>query len=148
MIYTYINSISSEKILLSAIIGMFYTIYSINNSNISTKGVIGIIISIFFGWYIIDESKTISHKYTLIINNIITEIPILKGLMNYQDILIFFYESRQLIDYDYIHYKRSVVSCIEMMKIYETIKKSNRIRYNYDIILILRGTTLFYIILD
>ena len=84
MIYTYINSISSNKILLSAIIGIFYTIYSINNSNISTKGVIGIIISIFIGWYILDKSKTITHKYNLINNNIITEIPILKGLINYQ----------------------------------------------------------------
>ena len=38
MIYNYINTIYSKKILFFVIMIIFYTIYSINNSNLSMKG--------------------------------------------------------------------------------------------------------------
>jgi hypothetical protein len=143
MIYDYINSIHLKKTLILSIIIIFYTISSINSSNLSIKGIVGIIISLLLAWYIFDKEKSTIKKSNILIHNIIDEIPILKGLSNYENILMFFYNNKVLINHDYIHYKRSVYYCIEMISLYELIKKQSkhkdnnykRIKYNYDIML-------------
>lgn len=137
MIYNYINSISSKKTIVLSIIIIFYTIYSINSSNLSIKGIIGIIISLLFAWYIIDKEKSIIQKQNTFINDIIFEVPLLKKLSKYEDVFMFFYNNKDLINNDYIHYKQSVKYCIEMISIYELIKlqSNSNIKYNYDIML-------------
>ena len=143
MIYNYINSIYSKKVIFVSIIFIFYTIYSINSSNLSIKGIVGIILSLFLAWYIIDKYKSTEAKHNILINHIVNEIPILKNLINYEDILMFYYNNKDMMDNDYIHYKKSVLNCVEMINMYEYIKKNydlknnkyRTIRYDYNILL-------------
>lgn len=143
MIYNYINSIYSKNVILTSILIVFYTIYSINNSNLSIKGIIGMILSLIIAWYIIDKDKNTTSKHDMLIKSIVKEIPILKKLIKHENILMFFYNNRDLINHDYIHYKKSVNSCIELINKYENIKKKynlhnksyKTISYDYDIAL-------------
>ena len=143
MIYNYINSIHSKETLILCIIIIFYTVYIINSSNLSIKGTIGFIISLLLVWYIIGKEKSITKKHNILIHNIIDEIPILEKLSKYENILMFFYNNKMLINQDYIHYKQSINYCIEMISLYELIKKQSKLedsyykrtKYNYDIML-------------
>lgn len=136
MIYNYINSISSNKTLILSIIILFYVSYSVNFSNLSVKGILGIIISLVFVWYIFDKDKSLIKEHDLKIKKIIKEIPILEPLSNFEELILFYYRNKLLINYDYLNYKKSVLYCIEMTDIYtKIINEDIKNRFLYDILI-------------
>jgi len=134
MIYKYLNSVYSKKTIISSVIISLYIIYSLNYSNLTTKGVLGILISLIFVWYIIDKDKSLVKDHDVMISNIIIEIPILKGLKKYEELILFFYKSKVIMKYDYVNYKKSILSVTQMITNYEYIKNNSKnIRFLFDI---------------
>lgn len=136
MIYKYLNSVYSKKTIISSVIISLYIIYSLNYSNLTTKGVLGILISLIFVWYIIDKDKSLVKDHDVMISNIIIKIPILKDLKKYEELILFFYKNKVIMKYDYVNYKKSILSVTQMITNYEYIKNNSKnIRFLFDILL-------------
>ena len=130
MIYNYLELLNSPKILLICIFIIFLSVYIFKKININ-----GIFIGIAICWYYIDKKIAIKNKNKNMTLKIINELPILRELEDYEDLTLFYYKNKSLIDYDIINFNNSISSAISFTKVFKRIlNKSELSHYQFDIL--------------
>ena len=89
MIYNYLELLKSQKIFLVCIVIIFISIYIFDRINVNVKGTIGIFIGLIICWYFIDKKNTIKNENKNMIYEIKQELPVLKQLEDYDDLILF-----------------------------------------------------------
>ena len=135
MIYNYLESIISKKLLILCIIIIFLSVFTFENINITLKGIFGILIGLFICWFYVDHKITKINDNLDVINNVITEMPNLKSIENEVDILFFYYDNKALKDYDIINFDKSIKNAINFIEVYNRINLNTDLQYyQFDIL--------------
>lgn len=135
MLYNYLESLKSQKILILCIFIIFMSMFVFDRININVKGIFGIFIGLIISWYFIDRKITIKNENKELILKIIDELPILKELENEEEFILFYYKNKVLLDYDIINFDNSVLNAINFIKVFKRIDmKSELSHYQFDIL--------------
>jgi hypothetical protein len=135
MIYNYLESIKSQKILILSIFIIFISLFLFDRINISIKGIFGIFIGLIICWYFLDRNITKKNNEKELIDKIIIELPILKQLENEEELILFYYKNKTLIDYDIINFDNSILNAINFIKVYDRINLNSDLEYyQFDIL--------------
>ena len=135
MIYNYLELLKSQKIFLVCIVIIFISIYIFDRINVNVKGTIGIFIGLIICWYFIDKKNTIKNENKNMIYEIKQELPVLKQLEDYDDLILFYFKNKSLIDYDIINFDNSISNAISFIKVFKRIiSKSELSHYQFDIL--------------
>jgi len=135
MLYNYLESLKSQKILVLCVFIIFVSMYTFDRINITSKGVFGIFIGLIICWYFIDKKITIKNDNKELILKIINELPLLKDLENEEDLILFYYDNKVLLDYDIINFNNSVINAINFIKVFKRIDIGSELgHYQFDIL--------------
>jgi len=135
MIYNYLNLADSHKVFIECILIIFVSIFLFNKLNISMKGILGFFIGIIFAWFYYDKIVSIKQSKNNNIEEIKKEIYILKPLNNENELILFYYNNKTLINYDVINFYESVNNAIAFIEVYNRIMMDTQLAYyQYDIL--------------
>jgi hypothetical protein len=135
MIYNYLESLKSQKILILCVFILFISTYVFDRINITLKGIFGIFIGLIICWYFIDKKITIKNENKELISKIVNELPILKELEDEEELILFYYNNKTLIDYDIINFDNSILNSINFIKVFKRIDiDSDLAHYQFDVL--------------
>lgn len=135
MIYNYLESIISKKLLILCIIIIFISVFVFENINITLKGIFGILIGIFICWFYVDHKITKINDNLDVINNVIQEMPNLESFKSEVDLLFFYYNNKALKKYDIINFDKSIKNAINFIEVYNRINLNTHLQYyQFDIL--------------
>jgi len=135
MIYNYLNLAHSHKVFIECIFIIFITVYLFNKLNISIKGVLGFFVGIIIAWFYYDKIIFIKSAKNNNIEKLKDEMPILKSLNNENELILFYYNNNNLINYDVINYYESINNAKLFVKVYNGIMSDTVLPYyQYDIL--------------
>ena len=135
MLYNYLESLKSQKILVLCVFIIFFSMYAFDRINITVRGVFGIFIGLIISWYFIDKKITVKNENKELILKITNELPILKDLENEDELILFYYDNKVLLDYDIINFNNSIVNAINFIKVFKRIDAGSELgHYQFDIL--------------
>tara|TARA_B100000902_G_C27320479_1_gene924059 strand:+ start:5370 stop:6014 length:645 start_codon:yes stop_codon:yes gene_type:complete len=135
MIYNYLNLANSHKVFIECIFIIFITVYLFNKLNISIKGVLGFFVGIIIAWFYYDKIISIKNAKSNNIEKLKEEMPILKTLNNEEDLILFYYNNKNLANYDIINYYESINNAKLFVEVYNRIMNGTDLaHYQYDIL--------------
>jgi len=135
MIYNYLNLTDSHKVFIECIFIIFLSVYLFNKLNVSIKGVLGVFVGIIIAWFYYDKIISIKKQKNKNLDEMKQQIPILKSLNDETDLILFYYNNKNLSNYDIINYYQSVNNAILFIEIYNRIMKNTQLGYyQYDVL--------------
>ena len=135
MIYNYLNLADSHKVFIECIFIIFLSVYLFNKLNISIKGVLGFFVGIIAAWFYYDKIISIKNNKNNNLEKIKKEFPILKPLNDESDLILFYYNNKNLSNYDIINFYESINNAILFIEVYNRIIKGTQLgHYQYDIL--------------
>ena len=134
MIYNYLNLEKSKKVYLECIVIIFLSVFVFSRLNINFKGVLGFGLGLFFSWIYYDKVVSLNKNKNEEIEIIKNEIPLLKSL-NDNDLIKFYYDNRNLINYDVINFYQSINNAILFLEVYDRILKNSQLgHFQYNVL--------------
>jgi len=135
MINNYLNLADSHKVFIECILIIFLSVYLFNKLNVSLKGVLGFFVGLIFAWLYYDKIISIKKQKNNNLDDIKKQFPILKSLNNENDLILFYYNNKNLANYDIINYYQSINNAILFVEVHNRIMMNTQLGYyQYDVL--------------